>query len=103
MPKTIDSGVDFQKVISDWRSRKSDLERDIRMAKCHNDRRAQVDAEKKIKEERPHIQGAEEICPRCDLLAMVCTGRAPRMNVLQGEYHYKCRACYHEYDFDQFY
>jgi len=102
MPKKIDSGADMQQVISDWRNRKSDLERDIRMAKYHKDRRAQVDAEEKIKEERPYIEGGEEICTRCDLVSMVCTGRAPRRDVLQGEYHYKCLACYHEDDFDQF-
>ena len=102
MPTTIDTVANFQQIISDWRRRKSELESSILQAKHAQDKRAEVDAKEKIKEERPVVKEAEEICPSCDLIAMVCTGRAPVMDVLQGEYHYKCLVCGYETDFDQY-
>ena len=86
--------------------KKSGLERDIRAARYDKDRRAEVDAEEKIKEGRPVLTGegnrGEEICPSCDLVSLVCTGRAPVRSAMQGEYHYRCLACGRETDMDQY-
>ena len=100
MPKLVPLTDNMQPVISKWRKRKGQLETEIRIAKAEGNRRAEVNAEETIKEERPYVKGGEEICSRCDFIALVCTGRAPVTSVTQGEYHYRCLACSYEVDLD---